>query len=284
MRLPFVATFLVLGLCLSVSARAKELPLWEVGLGLGTLSIPDYRGADARGSYVIPLPYVVYRGDKLEVDRDGLRSDLFKSPRLKLDLSLSAGAPAKGGESSARAGMPDIDPTFEAGPSLKIELAANAKRDRLWSLGLPLRAVIATDFSHVDAIGWVFSPYIAFNAGDVGPGGGWWLTTSLGPLYASEKYHDYYYEVAPAFATATRSTYDADGGYSGTRLTVTMSKRFPNFWVGVFARYDRLDSASFSDSPLVQRDDAFMIGGGIAWIVGRSEKTVPRRDELESSR
>lgn len=262
--------------CLPVAA--KELPLWEAGIGAAGLSMPDYRGATERSAYLWPLPYLVYRGEKLNIDRDGIHGNLFRSDRIKLEISLNVGPPAESG-AGVRNGMPDLDPTVEAGPALKILLATNAARDRTWSVGLPLRAVIATDFSHVDRIGWVFSPYIQYEAVNVGPGGGWTANASAGPLYASEKYHDYYYEVAPSFATANRPAFDARGGYSGSRVTLAMSKRFARFWVGAFARYDALAGAAFEDSPLVGRDNAFMIGAGAAWIFARSSQTVQRGDD-----
>ena len=107
-----------------------------------------------------------------------------------------------------------------------------------------------------------------FDASDVA--GGWDIGTAVGPIYASEEYHDYYYEVAPAYATPSRPAYDARAGYSGSRLTLTVSRRFAKFWVGAFARYDNLSGAVFADSPLVKKNDAFMAGIGIAWILVQS--------------
>lgn len=96
-------------------------------------------------------------------------------------------------------------------------------------------------------------------------------------MFASEAYHDYYYEVAPEFATLRRPVYDADGGYSGSRITVSLSKRFDRFWIGVLARYDNLSGATFADSPLVQTEHSFMAGIGVAWILAQSETTVESR-------
>src|SRR3990170_1134091 len=88
---------------------------------------------------LLPLPYIQYRGDVFRIDREGAHGDLFRSDRLKLDISLNAGPPAKSGRNGARSGMPDIDPTVEAGPSLYVFLARNETRDRSWSLRLPRR-------------------------------------------------------------------------------------------------------------------------------------------------
>jgi outer membrane scaffolding protein for murein synthesis (MipA/OmpV family) len=252
--------------CLLVSAaRAADLPRWELGLGLAGLSIPDYRGADEQSAYLLPLPYVQYRGKVFQIDREGAHSKLFDSERVRLELSAAAGPPARSDDNAARRDMPDIDPTVEIGPSLEIYLT----RDRAWQLELPLRTVIATDLTHADGIGWVFAPSLNYRMRN---NHGWGGGIAAGPLYASEKYHDYYYEVRPAFATATRPAYDAPSGYSGSRLTFTATRRYPDFWVGVFARYDRLSGAAFEDSPLVKKKSSFMAGVGIAWVLAEAKR------------
>ena len=267
MRQIFIPAVLAVGLA-AMPAGAGELPLWELGLGVGGLSIPDYRGSDQRRDYVLPLPYIQYRGDIFRIDREGAHGKLFASDRVKLEVSLAAGPPAKSNKNDARAGMPNLDPTVEAGPSLQLYLARNEARNRIWSLQFPLRAAAAVDLHRVQHIGWVFAPNLNFDALDVH--GGWDLGVAVGPIYATEQYHDYYYQVDPEFATPTRPAYDARGGYSGSRLTLTASRRFPKFWVGAFARYDNLSGAVFEDSPLVKRKDSFMAGVGIVWILAQA--------------
>ena len=50
------------------------LPLWELGGGATALHIPDYRGSEEIRNYVFPIPWVVYRGEILRADRDGVRA------------------------------------------------------------------------------------------------------------------------------------------------------------------------------------------------------------------
>lgn len=259
---------ILLAFCLAVpGAHAGEQPRWEVGLGVAGLSLPDYRGSDEQRGYLLPLPYVKYRGESLQIDREGARGKLFSSDRVRLELSASAGPPARSDDNEARRGMPDIDPTIEMGPVLEIILSRDDARDRSWSIHLPWRAVVATDLAHYEGIGWVFAPSLNYEMRR----GGWDLGAAVGPLYASEKYHDYFYEVTPDFASATRPAYDAAGGYSGSRLTFTASRRFRSFWVGAFARYDDLSGAAFDDSPLLKKETSFMAGVGIAWILAESK-------------
>jgi outer membrane scaffolding protein for murein synthesis (MipA/OmpV family) len=269
--------WLVAGLAVAPSVQAQEEPLWELGMGGAVMSLPDYRGADEGKTYVLPIPYIAYNGEVFHIDRRGVHGDLAHKDNVWLDVSMNLGPPADSTENNTRRGMPDLDSTIEFGPSLKVLLLANEQRDRTWTLYLPLRAVIATDFKHTHSIGVVFAPHITYDYLNFGPGGGWNFSASVGPIYASEKYHDYYYQVDPQFVTATRPAYEADGGYSGMRLTLTESKRFKDYWVGAFVRYDRLEHATFEDSPLVRRKSSFVAGIGASWIFARSAETVPVR-------
>ncbi len=261
----------IVAVLLVPSAWAGDEPLWEAGLGFGIMTLPDYRGSDQNRLYVLPIPYLSYHGDKVRVDRGGVHGDLVRTNRAVLDLSMSLGPPVKSNDNTARAGMPNIAPTVEAGPSLEWLLSENDKHDRKVMLRLPARAVLT---SRGEYIGWVFSPHLNLDVLNLGPSGGWNFGAAIGPLYASEKYNDYYYQVDPQYVTSTRAAYDAKGGYSGARITLALSKRFPQYWVGAFMRYDSLSHAVFESSPLVRREHAFMAGVGVSWIFIKSEERV----------
>jgi outer membrane protein len=254
--------------------HAQEVPRWEAGVGVGALHAPDYRGADEGRSYVLPLPYVIYRSDILNIDREGVRSRFARVGAAQLDLSASVGIPVNSEQNRARAGMPNLDPTLEIGAALNVALGANGSHHP-WTLRLPLRLAVATDLTNSEVIGWVFAPNVDFHAPDF-PVHGLDMHVAAGPLFASERFHDYYYEVAPAYATPDRPAYDARGGYSGSRITVTAGGRYGQLWMGVFARYDTLAGAVFTDSPLVKRQDWLMVGVGVAYVFAHSDDTVTR--------
>ncbi len=270
----FRVVFIFITLGLVAAGEANEKPLWEAGIGIASLNMPDYNGSDEQRNYFIPIPYLMYRGEILKVDQKGVRGDLFKSDRLKLDISANAGVPVNSEHNGTRRGMPDLDPTLEVGPSLQVFLSRDALDKHVWSLHFPLRAVIATDFFHYETAGWVFAPHLNFYVKDTGPGGGWKMGFALGALYATERFHDYYYEVDTQYVTAERPVYDAQAGYGGIRLGMSMSKRFPIFWLGAFARYDNLSGTVFEDSPLVKQKHAFLIGAGLSWVFAKSKQLV----------
>lgn len=254
------------------TARAAEQPLWEAGAGVAVLDFPDYRGSDERRTLVLPIPYFVYRGDFLKADRDSIRGQFYKDDRLDLHLSVSGSIPVDSSDNSARRGMPDLDPTLEIGPNLTVMLL---RSDTIHlSLRLPVRAVIATDLSHAYDVGWVFQPQINVDFYDRFPGPGWELGFAAGPLFGNKRYHNYFYGVAPQFATPERPAYEAGGGYAGMQWIAALSKRYRSYWVGGFMRADTLSGAVFETSPLVRQKDAFSVGIAASYIFSRSSNRV----------
>ncbi|MFW6335216.1 MAG: MipA/OmpV family protein [Desulfosalsimonas sp.] len=249
----------------------QHLPLWEIGLGAGAMTMPAYRGSEVQEVYPFPVPYVIYRGDFIKIDREGIRGLLYDSPRLSVDLSADGAMPSTSGEGDAREGMPDLDPVGEIGPSINYLL--HKGEQSLIRLRLPVRAAFATDLTFIDHAGWKAHPQLNISITDVS--GGWGLDAVVGPVFADADYHSYYYEVSREHATESRPFYRPDGGYSGSSFQVSAGRRFENMWIGLFARYDNLSGAVFEDSPLVETRHSFMGGIATAWMLGRSSKTVP---------
>lgn len=256
------------------TARAVEKPLWEAGLGVAVIDFPDYRGADERHTYALPLPYFIYRGEVFQSDRDGARSRFFKNDRFDLDISLNGSIPVESSDNSTRNGMPDLDPTLEIGPKLGIKLLRNRERGVQVGLTLPLRTVIATDFSRARNVGWVFEPRLDVDFKRTWLGEGWNVGVTLGPLFGDKRFHNYFFGVAPEFATAQRAAYTADGGYGGLRLLAAVSKRFPSFWFGAFVRADTLAGSVVEASPLVRQKESYAVGFAVTWALGESTRMV----------
>ncbi len=250
-------------------------PLWELGVGVAGLRLPDYRGSDQSRSYVLPLPYIVYRGTWLKADRDGARALLFDSQRVKVDVSVAASTPTRSSDNSARAGMPNLPGTFELGPNLNLTLAASLQDRWKLDLRLPLRAAISAQRSP-KFVGTTFSPNLNLDVGGVG--GGWNLGVLTGPLFADRRYHEHFYGVDAAYASAARPAYRAAAGYAGWQALGATSRRFGNMWVGGFVRYDSLHGAAFQDSPLVRRSSALTFGLGVSWILATSSELVASTD------
>lgn len=266
-----VAGFLLAGLALA--AHGEELPLWEVGVGAAGISFPDYRGSSRQRSYLLPVPAFAYRGEIFQADRERLRGLLFRSERVEVELSLGGSVPVDSDDNPVREGMPDLDPTFEVGPSLNFRLAHSPRRTL--RLRLPVRAQVATDFRSVHGAGLAANPNLNL---DVRLDRGWKLGFVAGVLFGDRRNHGYYYDVAPQFARPGRPAYDAPGGYSGTQLIASMSKRFGRWFVGGFVKQDFLRGVAFEASPLMERRNSVSAGIAVTWTFAQSEKLVTVRD------
>jgi outer membrane scaffolding protein for murein synthesis (MipA/OmpV family) len=253
------------------AAGAKEEPLLEFGLGAGAIAFEDYRGSNTTHAYPVPVPYLVYNGKFLKADREGLRGTLFNQEWIELNLSGNATTPVR--NDRERSGMPDLRSTLELGPSLNFHLLHSDDSRLKFDLRLPLRGAVTVEASP-KYIGWTFTPQFALDVADPWGQGGWHAGMLAGPLFAERRYHEYFYGVAPEYATVSRPAYDASGGYAGTQTIGALSKRFPKYWVGAYARYDTLSGAAFADSPLVQRRSYWSAGFGFAWMIHTSAETV----------
>ena len=262
----FRSSTMLAALMLAASAlHAEPLPRWEIGAGVALLNLPDYRGADERTTHVLPMPYLIYRGDVLRADRDGIRGILFSGERFRLNLSLNGTLPVSDSNNNARKGMEDLQPTVEIGPTLDMSLWRAADGRSKLDLRLPLRGSITLD-SSPEHIGWLLYPNLAFSMRAPFAMSGWNMGLVAGSYVTDRRYNTYFYTVAPRYAAFDRPAYQAPGGYGGSQLTWTLSKRYRSHWIGLFARYDTLHGAAFEDSPLVKEPDAFSAGIAISWI------------------
>ncbi|MCK4865842.1 MAG: MipA/OmpV family protein [Gammaproteobacteria bacterium] len=260
-------------LVISISSYAEVLnsvnePKWELGIGLGGLSLPHYRGSDQRAEYISPIPYVRYNGERFKVDREGGRFYFYNSEDVKVDVSMAFALQVDSDDNRARAGMTDLGHIIEIGPRIQFNLYQSEDNNFRFRFALPLRTAFSTDFSETENIGWVLSPYLQlryFNHG-------WESAISVGPTWASEDYNNYFYKVASEYETVERPSYTTQAGYSGSRITVTISKRFDKIFFGLFARYDNLDNAIFIDSPLIKQRDSFTVGAALSWVFKSSKR------------
>ena len=255
----------------SVSSYAKEAPLWEFGLGAGAIAFQDYRGSDTTHAYPLPVPYIVYNGEFLKADRDGVRGTLLNQDRLEINVSFTLTTPVR--NDRARSGMPDLRSTVELGPSFDFHLLRSEEGRIKLDLRMPVRAVTTVEILPT-LVGWTFSPRLNLDLRDPFGLPGWNLGLLAGPLFANRRYHEYFYSVAPQFATPSRPEFAAAGGYAGTQTLAALSKRYPKFWMGAYMRYDTLAGAAFVDSPLVERKSYWTGGFGFAWMIQKSQRVV----------
>lgn len=268
----FLATSLAMPMC-----HAESLPLWELGAGVGAISLYDYRGSDERQVYVLPVSYLVYRGEFLRADRNGLRGTLFSSDRVEVNVSVNGTIPVNSKDNVARSGMADLRPTIELGPTVDIALWNTADKKIKLDFRAPVRTSITAE-SSPKQIGWLFSPNLNLRVRDPAGMPGWNLGLGAEMIVNDRKYDQHFYSVSATDSTAARPIYSAPGGYAGSQFTAILSKRFPRYWVGGFVRYDSLAGAVFSDSPLVKKASAVSAGIAVSWVFSESTRRVDAED------
>jgi len=175
------------------------------------------------------------------------------------------------GSNDARRDMPDLDFLFGIGPQMIFKLI-NEPGHRKLNFSLQARAVYSTDFSSLDDRGYVFNPKLHYSHHHV-TGLDLNVSTSVGPIFATEKLMDYFYEVDPEFVTPSRPAYDADSGYLGTNITLGVSKRFNSrFRLVAGTRLGIHSGATNDDSPLFKDKLNLGVFTAFAWSFAQSER------------
>jgi outer membrane protein len=263
----------LLGALTCGSACADPQPLWDFGLGVGAVVFNDYRGASAMHGYPVPVPYFIYRGAFLRADRDGVHGRFLDSLHLEFDISADATPPVFSHHSAPRQGMPNLASTVELGPSLTWHAWRSQDQRLRFDVRSPVRNAITID-SPPRSIGWIYAPNLSVDYLGKGRARGWNFGLLTGPLYSQRQYNRYYYAVAPQYATASRPAYQPPGGYAGTQLLVSTSKRYRDYWFGAYLRHDWLQGAAFDPSPLVQQHSYWSGGFGFVWMIHSSSRMV----------
>ena len=251
---------------IALPASAQEAqPLWEAGIGGVAAWSPDYPAAGQNHWNVFPFPFVIYRGDTVEVtERGRLRGYLFDSDRVELDVSAAGAFAADSKDNDARQGMPDLDFLGEIGPRLGVRLYDASTH--LLRLDLQARAVFSTDLRHFGFEGFVLNPELVWREDPLFGRKGLEAEFRLGPLFADQRLQAYFYDVDPEYARPGRPAYDADPGYLGTQTSLSLLYRLtPSTRLSAGLNAGYFKGAANDNSPLF-RDD-FNWGASLAAIV-----------------
>lgn len=261
-----LASLLSASICNPGYAQENEDKKWEIGVGIGAVTGPDYRGSDEYRNFNSPIPYVVYRGKIIRSDREGIRGNFLRTDQYEFTFSAGAAITPEADKSTLREGMPELGSTLELGPSFNIKLTGEYLRQG-WHLQIPWRAVFAIGADDSGYIGSLFQPQLVYQHSF----SQWRFTYRAGILFASDDYHDYYYEVKPEYVTSERSYFDADGGYSGWNNHMAFSRQFNYNGIktrlALFIRYDNISDTDFSSSSLVVSDHAYRGGFAFIWVI-----------------
>jgi outer membrane scaffolding protein for murein synthesis (MipA/OmpV family) len=256
-----------------VGEDAAALPLWEAGLGLGGLAAPAYPGSATTRTYLAPWPYLVYRGERLKANREGLGFGLFASRHAKLDLSFSGTLPVRS-QGTAREGMPDLSLAVEAGVVLKLAMLDDGASHL--SARLAVRHASGVKRGGLQNVGWIADPTLRWTQPMQlwGQPVDWGL--DLTAKFQDRRYNNFYYQVTAEQVTPTRSAYSSGGGYAGSTLNTGWLVRRGPLGVGAFVGLSNVSGARFAASPLVEKELNLYGGLTLFWVLGQSSDRVPR--------
>jgi outer membrane scaffolding protein for murein synthesis (MipA/OmpV family) len=266
----------LLALAAALPAQAQQLPVFEAGIAAGGGWLPAYPASDQNRWRALAVPYVIYRGDLFRADDSGLRARASLADGIELSISASGGFNGSSRDITAREGMPDLDWLGEIGPTLRFTLwrGEDAGQPQRILVDTPVRAVFSTDWSSVSFRGFTFAPDIAYeHVNFLSPFAR--LRLSAGVLFGSERFGDYFYEVAPEFARPARGAFDGQAGYVGARVSV--SYRLPlseRVSVVIGGRVENFSGAANADSPLFRQEWNTSVVAGLAVSLWRSDARV----------
>ncbi|MGK7868400.1 MipA/OmpV family protein [Falsiroseomonas sp. E2-1-a20] len=269
---------------LPVSAQEVRRPLLEAGAFAGVGLLPDYPASDRAEPRALALPWLIYRGEILQSDERGLRGRLLRSADFELTFNAN-GALGSRSSGGARAGMDDLDPMGEVGPSLRWVAWRDTARLTRLVLEAPVRAAFTTDFSRIRHRGFVFAPEISLERTGLfqglfqgllrTEGGADRARIGLGPVFATGGVMDDWYRVRPSEARPGRPAYEAEGGFLGMRLQ--FSYRVPvtdRISLTTGGRVENFAGAANAESPLSRSEWNATLVGGISVSLYRSTATV----------
>lgn len=250
---------------------APPPPGFEFGVGLGAVQFPNYPGAVETRTLVLPFPYIVYNNPHLSVTNNRVRGIVIARSRFSLDVDFSGQTSVQSSLTEERRGMPDLNWLGEVGPALRYGAWQDETGTTELDAVVPVRVAVGAQGLTLHHRGWVFAPRLELDHSlyDTADRLDW--DASLTAVFNDRGYVQYYYGVAPQFATATRPAYSAPGGYAGYRAECGFSLHQGDFVYGAFVNYTNLKGAAFLTSPLVGRSDGFSFGVAVSWVLQRRD-------------
>jgi len=277
MRYIFKPLFAVVALLFSSLCFAEnineELPLWELGVGVGGSSLPQYMGSDERYAIPFAFPYIVYRGENWRVDTAGVKNRIVDTKTYTIDLSLSGGLPVRN-DNKARENMPELQLTGEIGAKLNWYISES--EDESWIVRLPVRAVVDIEGKYA---GVVADPVLTRRHYYHVEHGLLKTYVDVGFQYNSALYHETYYGVDAQYATPNRAAYQAKAGLHS--VFAKMWIKYPwNKKTELFATLQARSLAAgvVSDSPLVRDKTYATLTLGAIWLFSTSDEMVRIRE------
>lgn len=255
----------------AVSPPPPQEMRYELGIGLGAVDFPVYSGAAERRTLVLPFPYFTLRSRFLDADRGEVRGKLFRDDRWALDVDFGGNIGVNSSDTRERQGMPDLEWLGEVGPALRYHIWHGGRGGHV-DFVLPARIATSVHALTFHRRGYDSDPRVELDATWFQPGDDRvTVDANLAARFVDRAFADYYYSVAPQYATAERRAYSAPGGYAGWSTQLGVSWHRGAMVYGAFVEHSSLHGAAFQASPLVGSADGWSFGLAVAWVIHRKD-------------
>jgi len=256
-------------------AQEDQPGVWGLRLVAFAQNFPAYPSSSEQNFTALPIPYPVYSGKIFSFGQDLdeiANGQLVGTDRFNLSVGLSASFPESSDNLDVRTGMPDLDFLVEAGPEVNVALRGGAKDDRELLLSLQVRAAVSFDDLDATGRGFVFNPELEYLARDF-LDEKTELRFRVAPTWGSSDYTDFFYGVAPEYATPTRPAYEAASGYVNTEFLVGLNRKISDRleFRGSIRLWVNKGSANDA-SPLYQNDYDHGIRLALFWTAWEQER------------
>jgi MipA family protein len=263
-------------------ASPTYLPLWEYGIGAGSLFFQDYPASDESNTWTLPFPTFQYRGRSVRADdRDGARAYLLRKSNWSLEIGGGGLATLKSADNKARQDMDNIPWGFQIGPQMVARLSDE------FQLKIGTYQAVNTDFRFTKTSGLLSEIKLV-----------WLIDKKLDELFkigkskgrisfsvdgGSKEFLSTYFEVSKTDARADRPYYEARAGLLSYEIAYfqAIDLRPWGFYFGISRVH--YDISANRESPLHKQDHSLKGFFGITFLLGESESPGIPEEETEGA-
>ena len=199
--------------------KTEEKSTFEFGVAAAALQVPAYPSSSVKNDRFFGAPWIIYRGDRLQVKEGGVELKAFQSKKLIVDVGIGAALGSDASDTPLRAGLPDLDFIFQLGPRFTVPLldeTVDGIRTR-YNWISTLRFAVSTDFRSLDFQGPLATTELRFRKTGY-KNNNLEFNASVGATWLGDQLMDYFFSVDPEFATPVRPAFDADAGFLSLEL------------------------------------------------------------------
>lgn len=183
------------------------------------MQVPAYPSSSVKNDRFFGAPWIIYRGDKVQVKEGGVELKAFQSEKLIVDIGLGAALGSDASDTPLRANLPDLDFILQLGPRFTVPMidkTVDGIRTRFnWISGL--RLAVSTDFRSLDFQGPLATTELRFRKTGY-LNNNLEFNASVGTTFLGDQLMDYFFSVDPQFATPERPAFDAEAGFLSLEL------------------------------------------------------------------